>query len=469
MAKFERHFATARFEAQTFARADVQSLADTGQGLEAAALSRLGGGLTDVSDILFKWNEREGNSQYDTDIGERQKFIGEFERTSYGQVSELEAGFKKLKADIEKIPSKLGHKNKSGNRKFKAYNQLHAEGLEKIKGEKQIRMIASKNLAVYLDNMLNVARDYTNEVDAIERLQTLTRGAIDDKTRTQAQAATDYIKALENWTIADVNRRSQTVIRPDKEVDWSATVDWLNQPQNTEGIDSDILDSLKSSAQTQKDAQEGRDKEKLEAQREVDRGNIYEGINSNSEDVLGDISSSSLEEKERQSLRNLIGKNITFNYLEYDKIVDIIDGVALGTHTKEQADQAIQNGVGKHFDTDMTRNICHDLRVPYAGFQCFVLLKFIKEPNCVHTYVWHAWHGAGGAQSEGARLMRLTRLVSDIEADIYTMGHIHGSITSHTPDRLSLNVRTGKVEAKNVVATLSGSWVKTYMQSTEEA
>lgn len=124
--------------------------------------------------------------------------------------------------------------------------------------------------------------------------------------------------------------------------------------------------------------------------------------------------------------------------------------------------------IHKHFDTDMTRNLCHDLHVPYAGFQCFVLLKFIKNEKCVNTYVWHAWHGAGSSQTEGARLMRLTRLVSDIEADIYTMGHIHGSITSHTPDRLSLNVRTGKIEARNVVATLSGSWVKTYMQSTAD-
>ncbi len=123
--------------------------------------------------------------------------------------------------------------------------------------------------------------------------------------------------------------------------------------------------------------------------------------------------------------------------------------------------------IHKYHDTDMTRNLCHDLDVPYAGFQCFVLLRFIRDKE-VHTFTWHAWHGAGGAQTEGARLMRLTRLVSDIEADIYTMGHIHGSITSHTPDRLSLNVRTGRIEAKNVVATLSGSWVKTYMQSTPD-
>ena len=124
--------------------------------------------------------------------------------------------------------------------------------------------------------------------------------------------------------------------------------------------------------------------------------------------------------------------------------------------------------IHKYHDNDLTRNLCADLGVPYAGYTCFVLLKFIKDEKCVNTYVWHAWHGAGGAQTEGARLLRLVRLVSDIEADIYTMGHIHGSITSHTPDRLYLNVRTGQISDRNIVATLSGSWVKTYMQSTED-
>jgi len=60
------------------------------------------------------------------------------------------------------------------------------------------------------------------------------------------------------------------------------------------------------------------------------------------------------------------------------------------------------------------------------------------------------------------------RLVNDIEADIYTMGHIHGAISSYTPDRLKYNEKLHKIQSVKVIATLSGSWVKAFMQSTEE-
>jgi len=117
---------------------------------------------------------------------------------------------------------------------------------------------------------------------------------------------------------------------------------------------------------------------------------------------------------------------------------------------------------------DITRNLCDDLNIPYGGYHCFVELIFRRgrkgSKGNGRKYVCHAWHGAGSAQTEGARLMRLMRLVNDIEADIYLMGHLH-SITSHTPDRLCcLN---GKVRSSQLIATITGSWLKTYMQPKE--
>src|SRR3972149_4303910 len=58
-----------------------------------------------------------------------------------------------------------------------------------------------------------------------------------------------------------------------------------------------------------------------------------------------------------------------------------------------------------------------------------------EEKKHTHDLTIHTWHGSGSAQSEGGRLMRLVRLVNDIEADIYLMGHLH-TMTSYTPDRL---------------------------------
>jgi len=134
----------------------------------------------------------------------------------------------------------------------------------------------------------------------------------------------------------------------------------------------------------------------------------------------------------------------------------------------EEAGQLIGIGTGNHeeeihkrHDDDIIRNLCRDMGVPYAGYQTFYVLKFIRAGKQTHELVIHSWHGAGSAQSEGARLMRLTRLVNEIEADIYLMGHLH-AMTAHTPDRLVY--RNGKVRSVKLSATICGSWLKTYNQ-----
>jgi hypothetical protein len=129
--------------------------------------------------------------------------------------------------------------------------------------------------------------------------------------------------------------------------------------------------------------------------------------------------------------------------------------IALGTGNHEEE-------IHLRHQIDMTRNLCRDLKVPYAGYSCFVVLKFRRENSSeAHEYIWHSWHGAGSAQTEGARLMRLMRLVNDIQAHIYTMGHLH-AMTSHTPDRL-MCVR-GRVKSIKLAATITGSWLKAYNQ-----
>ncbi len=118
-----------------------------------------------------------------------------------------------------------------------------------------------------------------------------------------------------------------------------------------------------------------------------------------------------------------------------------------------------------NYQDDITRNICKDLSLPYAGYSCFLLLHFTRNNNSTkRLYTIHAWHGAGAAQTEGARTMRLMRLVNDIEADIYLMGHLH-AIAEYTPDRLVC--RNGRVKSETLVATMTGSWLKTYAQPHE--
>lgn len=130
--------------------------------------------------------------------------------------------------------------------------------------------------------------------------------------------------------------------------------------------------------------------------------------------------------------------------------------------------------IHKRHQNDVIRNIVKDLGVTYGGYQAFIIINFIRHKDGSEhrgdwrQIVWHAWHGAGAAQSEGARLMRLLRLTNEIEAEVYSMGHLHGALTSYTPDRLRYDHNTGRLRSVKVTATMSGSWMKSFMQSTPE-
>lgn len=124
-----------------------------------------------------------------------------------------------------------------------------------------------------------------------------------------------------------------------------------------------------------------------------------------------------------------------------------------------------EESIHQFHQDDITRHICDDLNVPYLGYSCYVVLKFKrKNSNEVWQVITHAWHGAGAAQTEGSRLNRLMRLVNEIEADIYLMGHLH-AMTQHTPDRLTY--RNGRVRSQKLAATITGSWLKAYNQPNE--
>ena len=79
-----------------------------------------------------------------------------------------------------------------------------------------------------------------------------------------------------------------------------------------------------------------------------------------------------------------------------------------------------EESVHRHQNCDISRNICNDLEMPYAGYSCFVELIFERKSSTEsHKFTIHAWHGAGAAQTEGAQLLRLKRLVKDNEADVF--------------------------------------------------
>lgn len=275
MGTFERYFAEVPLTPQRFPRAPARELADTGQGVEAAALAELGRGLTGTAAVLFKWDQREGNSQYDTARGDAQNLTGEFERTTFADSLEHDAAFKKLEADIVK----LAPKNKSGARKFGAWTKLNKASLDKLSAEKKVRMIARNGQVALFQNLTNVLRDYTDPIAAKKRINTLVLGALEDKLiKTAAQAMAIKDRFTEDWLRADVWRRSTATVRPDGEVDWQAAADWYDVEENITDLPENIVEDFANTARANARAQSAEDTEAIRNEQEAQRLEIVKEL-----------------------------------------------------------------------------------------------------------------------------------------------------------------------------------------------
>lgn len=120
-----------------------------------------------------------------------------------------------------------------------------------------------------------------------------------------------------------------------------------------------------------------------------------------------------------------------------------------------------EEAIHRWHDNNITWNLCNDLGVPYLAYQAYVLLNFKRLDGSTREYKIHAWHGAGAAQTDGARQMRLTRLVNEFTAHIYLMGHLH-AMNLHVADRI--DCINGRLKSQKIEATITGSWVKAYTQ-----
>lgn len=102
--------------------------------------------------------------------------------------------------------------------------------------------------------------------------------------------------------------------------------------------------------------------------------------------------------------------------------------------------------------------------VPYAGVSCFVRLNFKRKGTTeAHDYIIHARHGEGAARTSGARALAVLRLSeSMVNAHIVLMGHLHGQESPDIPQRIIL--RSGKIKSFESIATMTGAWIRAYMQ-----
>ena len=102
-------------------------------------------------------------------------------------------------------------------------------------------------------------------------------------------------------------------------------------------------------------------------------------------------------------------------------------------------------------------------KVPYAGVQCMVRLNFKRASSDSHDYIIHARHGEGSARTPGARALAVLRLANTfVNANIVLMGHLHGQESPDIPERLVL--KNGKMKSFETIATMTGAWLRAYMQ-----
>lgn len=246
MPELERYFSREKMTPQTFPRVPAKQLADVGGELEAEALAGVGKKLDYASEIVAKWYEREGNTQFDTARRAAREKVNEFELTSFESADAHDKEYKKLRANIKKFAPK----NKTGARKFQSWLDWASPIMDRRSDELKIRMIKRNNTIEYFRNISALATE-TDFDKAQDEARLLTQGAVDDKIRTPAQADSDFNKAMSDWLKTSVWNAAIKQATIDDQVIWGQVLSYLNQPKNTKGLPGDAVDSLVENAQTQ--------------------------------------------------------------------------------------------------------------------------------------------------------------------------------------------------------------------------
>lgn len=139
----------------------------------------------------------------------------------------------------------------------------------------------------------------------------------------------------------------------------------------------------------------------------------------------------------------------------WDKCIGLIEG---------GHDDGIRKYNHYDFMKELLKKANKKHKVPYAGVSCLVRLNFKrKNSGESHDYTIHARHGEGAARTSGARALAVLRLTQVfINANITLMGHLHGQESPDIPERLIL--KNGKIKSFETIATMTGAWLKAYMQ-----
>lgn len=105
------------------------------------------------------------------------------------------------------------------------------------------------------------------------------------------------------------------------------------------------------------------------------------------------------------------------------------------------------------------------LDVVFARRAGQIRLQHVHPKKAYHcdTFRIFCHHGAGHAQTPGGKLNKLIQAMQGFEADIYFLGHVHDKVGRREPV-IGANAACTKLEARQRLGIISGSYLKTYAQ-----
>lgn len=147
-------------------------------------------------------------------------------------------------------------------------------------------------------------------------------------------------------------------------------------------------------------------------------------------------------------------------------------GLLIGNHEKQY--QLKTEHEGLHW------SLCKELGAADLRYCALFDVIFVRDPKARKpklvaespgsafsrtSFRIFAHHGAGFATTPGGKLNRLIQFMQSFDADIYFCGHVHDQTGRREP-RIGANAACDKLEARQRLGVISGSYLKTYAQGT---
>jgi len=117
----------------------------------------------------------------------------------------------------------------------------------------------------------------------------------------------------------------------------------------------------------------------------------------------------------------------------------------------------------RHAQSHLHPYMCRKLDCIDLGYSGFIDLVFEDPQGKRSTFRVRAHHGAGAAQTDGGKMMRLVKFVKQCEADIILTGHTHDD-SDKTIIRLAANRDCTKLAQIRQHGFICGTFKRTYAQ-----